>query len=130
MEFYLKKAGVRADLAYGTLDISGNEDYGYRPYELMVASVTGCIASVFGKLLDKKLIKIDDLKITANVERSPQDLNKITAIDLQFVVKGYRLKLDQLEECLETARENCSVIRTIENSVKITERLTLINLSD
>ncbi|GAB2534552.1 OsmC family protein [Gracilibacillus alcaliphilus] len=129
MEFYLKKAGVRADLAYGTLDISGNEDYGYRPYELMVASVTGCIASVFGKLLDKKLIKIDDLKITANVERSPQDLNKITAIDLQFVVKGYRLKLDQLEECLETARENCSVIRTIEDSVKITERLTLINLS-
>ncbi|WP_066185858.1 MULTISPECIES: OsmC family protein [Gracilibacillus] len=129
MEFYLKQGGVRTNLAYGELDIAGNEDNGYRPFELMVASVTGCSASVFCKVLKKKRIDIDDLKITADVERSPQHANKITAIELQFVVKGSQLKKDQLEKALEVARKNCSMIRTIEESVNITEKLEVINLS-
>ncbi|GAE95330.1 OsmC/Ohr family protein [Gracilibacillus boraciitolerans JCM 21714] len=129
MEFYLSEGGVRTKLPYGELDISGNEDYGFRPFQLMVASVAGCSASVFRKILDKKRITIDDLEIFADVERSSEEANKITAIHLRYAVKGVDLKRDQMEKSLELARKNCSMIRTIEDSVKITEKLEVINLS-
>ncbi|MDX8046899.1 OsmC family protein [Gracilibacillus sp. S3-1-1] len=129
MEFYLSEGGIRAVLPYGELDISGNEEFGYRPFQLMMASVAGCSGSVFRKVLDKKRIEIDDMKISAEVERDAEQANKITAIHLHVVVKGVNLDPDQLEKSLEIARKNCSMVRTIEDSVKITERLEIISLS-
>ncbi|MGP4042095.1 OsmC family protein [Gracilibacillus sp. D59] len=130
MDFYLSEGGVRTMLPFGELDISGNEDFGYRPFQLMVASVVGCSASVLRKILDKKRLPIDDIKISADVERSPDEANKITSIHLHFVVKGVQLKKDQVEKSLGVARKNCSMIRTIEDSVKITETLEIVNLSN
>ncbi|SHN28243.1 OsmC family protein [Gracilibacillus kekensis] len=130
MDFYLSEGGVRTQLPFGELDISGNEEHGYRPFQLMVSSVAGCSASVFRKILDKKKIAIDDLKISAEVERAPDEANKITDIQLHFVVKGVGLKKEQLEKSIEIARKNCSMIRTIEDSVTITETLEVINLSN
>ncbi|WP_018932550.1 OsmC family protein [Gracilibacillus lacisalsi] len=130
MDFYLSEGGVRTNLPFGELDISGNEELGYRPFQLMVASVAGCSASVFRKVLDKKRITIDDLMISAETERSSDEANKITSIHLRFVVKGVGLKKDQIEKSLEIARKNCSMIRTIEDSVKITETLEIVNLSN
>ncbi|MGN8646866.1 OsmC family protein [Gracilibacillus sp. HCP3S3_G5_1] len=129
MDFYLSEGGVRTVLPFGELDISGNEELGYRPFQLMVASVAGCSATVFRKVLDKKRIAIDDLKISAEVERSPDEANKLTAIHLHFVVKGISLKRDQIEKSMDLARKNCSMIRTIEDSVKISETLEIVNLS-
>ena len=129
MEFHLIENGVRTNLAFGELNISGNEDDGYRPFELMVASVVGCSASVFRKILDKKRITIEDLKILAEVKRASEEANKITDIHLVFAVKGEQLSKEQLEKSLAVARKNCSMIRTIEDAVNITEKLELISLS-
>ncbi|UOQ84560.1 OsmC family protein [Gracilibacillus salinarum] len=129
MEFYLTEGGVRTQLPFGELEISGNEELGFRPFQLMIASVAGCSASVFRKVLQKKRIEIDDLQITADVERSSEEANKITAIQLHFVVKGRNLKHDLLEKSLQVARKNCSMVRTIEDSVDIKETLEVVNLS-
>lgn len=88
MEFFLKEEGVRTSLGYGELDISGNEDHGYRPYQLMVASIAGCSASVFRKILTKQRVDVADLKITAEVVRNPEEANRIDKIHLHYVVKG------------------------------------------
>ncbi|KAB8129364.1 OsmC family protein [Gracilibacillus oryzae] len=130
MDFYLKEGGLRTKLPYGELDISGNEECGYRPYQLMVASIAGCSGSVFRKVLEKQRINIDDLHISAEVTRNPDEANRLESIDLHFVVKGAHLNREKLEKTLEVARKNCSMIRTIENSVKITESLEIIKLSN
>ncbi|ENH97999.1 hypothetical protein J416_02564 [Gracilibacillus halophilus YIM-C55.5] len=130
MDFYLKEGGMRVNFPYDELDISGNEDYGFRPFQLMVASVAGCSASVFRKILDKKRIDIDDLKISADVERNADEANKIEAIHLHFSVKGAHLDREKLEKSMAIAKKNCSMIRSIEDSVKITETLEIINLSE
>ncbi|MFC4401518.1 OsmC family protein [Gracilibacillus xinjiangensis] len=130
MDFYLKDGGIRTHFPYGELDISGNENYGYRPFQLMVASVAGCSGSVFRKILEKKRIKIDDFKISAEVKRKPDEANRIESIDLHYVVKGVHLDREKLEKSLEIARNNCSMIRTIEKSVKINESLEVIQLSN
>ncbi|UOQ48864.1 OsmC family protein [Gracilibacillus caseinilyticus] len=129
MEFYLTEGGVRTQLPFGELDVSGNEELGFRPFQLMIASIAGCSASVFRKVLQKKRIEIEDLHITADVERSSEEANKITSIHLHFVVKGRNLKHDLLDKSLQISRKNCSMVRTIEDSVDVKETLEVVNLS-
>ncbi|MFD2760154.1 OsmC family protein [Lentibacillus juripiscarius] len=129
MDFHLKEEGMRIDLEYGQLDISGDETYGFRPFQLMVASIAGCSASVFRKILKKQRTEIADLTIQTKVERNPDEANRIERIDLHYVIKGYNLDDDKLYKNLALARKNCSMVRSVEDSITIEETLETIELS-
>ena len=129
MKFYLKGNSTQVDFDYGELSISGNEDYGYRPFQLMVASIVGCSGSVFSKILNKQRTEIDDLTITADVERNPKEANRIEHISLHYCIKGYNLNVDKLNRNLKLSRQNCSMIRSVESSIKIDESLEVIELN-
>ncbi|TMN22836.1 OsmC family protein [Lentibacillus cibarius] len=129
MDFHLKEEGMRIDLGYGQLDISGDEAYGFRPFQLMVASIAGCSASVFRKILKKQRISIEDLIIKADVERNPDEADRIEQIDLHFIIKGYQLDDEKLYKNLALARKNCSMARSVEDSITINETLETIELS-
>ncbi|MRH44624.1 OsmC family peroxiredoxin [Aquibacillus halophilus] len=129
MEFYSKEFGVRTNLPYGELDISGDEEYGFRPFQLMVASVAGCSASVFQKILKKQQIEVEDFLVTAEVERNPEEANRIETIRLHYIIKGYNLDDEKLYKNLDVSRRNCSMVRSIEGSIKIEESLESIELS-
>ncbi|WP_079708799.1 OsmC family protein [Paraliobacillus ryukyuensis] len=129
MEFKLKEKGVRVDLPYGVLDVSGDDDFGYRPYQLMVASIAGCSASVFMKILDKQRITFEDLVLQTEVKRNPDEANRIEKIKLHYVIKGKNLSDEKLYKNLAVARKNCSMIRSVEDSITIEESLETIPLS-
>ncbi|PAV28106.1 osmotically inducible protein C [Virgibacillus profundi] len=129
MEFYLKENGMRIDLDYGELSISGNEDHGYRPFQLMVASIAGCSGSVFRKILEKQRTEVEDIIINADVERNPEEANRIERISLKYTIKGYHLDPEKLYKNLEISRRNCSMIRSVEGSIKIEESMETIELS-
>ncbi|MFD1360738.1 OsmC family protein [Lentibacillus salinarum] len=129
MHFYGKEEGIRIDLDYGQLDISGDEAFGFRPFQLMIASIAGCSASVFRKILKKQRIDIEDLQVTADVERNSDVANRIEKISLHFIIKGYHLDDDKLYKNLEVARKNCSMVRSVEDSITIEESLETIELS-
>ncbi|GAB4074421.1 OsmC family protein [Barrientosiimonas marina] len=129
MQFNMKEEGMRINLDYGQLDISGDETYGFRPFQLMVASIAGCSASVFRKILSKQRIAFEDLQVTADVERNPDVADRIEKISLHFVVKGQHLNVDKLRKNLDLARKNCSMARSVEDSITIEESLETIDLS-
>lgn len=129
MKFYMKEKGIRAELGYGELDVSGNELHGFRPFQLMVASIAGCSGSVFMKILDKQRLEVEDLIISADVERNALNANSIERITLHYIVKGYNLNPDKLHRNLELSRQNCSMIRSVENCIDIQERLEIIQLA-
>ncbi|WP_226035366.1 OsmC family protein [Aquibacillus saliphilus] len=129
MEFHLKEFGVRTNLPYGELEISGNEEYGFRPFELMVASIAGGSASVFQKLIEKQRMEVEDFLVRVEVERNPVEANRIEKIKLHYIIKGYSLDDDKLYKNLEVSRKNCSMIRSVENSIEIEESLESIELS-
>lgn len=129
LDFHLKENGMRVDLAYGELDISGNEEDGFRPFTLMVASIVGCSSSVFRKILEKQRIEIEDLQVGAEVVRNPQEANRIEKIILNYTVKGHRLDKEKLSKNLEVSRKNCSMIRSVEDSIQIEESIETIELS-
>lgn len=123
MEFYLKENGICTSLDYGELRVSGNEEYGFRPYQLMAASIAGCSASVFRKIIEKQKIELSDWRIQAEVERNPQEANRIEKIKLRYIIKGSNLDKIKLQKNLKIARKNCSMIRSVEDSIDIEEVL-------
>lgn len=123
MEFHLKENGICTSFGYGELRISGNEEHGFRPYELMAASIAGCSASVFRKIIEKQQLDLTDWKIEAEVERNPQEANRIERITLRYIVKGHNTDKVKLQKNLKIARRNCSMIRSVEDSIDIKEVL-------
>jgi uncharacterized OsmC-like protein len=129
LDFYMKDNGMRIDLNYGQLDISGNEEHGFRPFTLMVASIVGCSGSVFRKILEKQRTNVEDIQVGAEVVRNPQEANRIEKITLNFTVKGHHLDPEKLYKNLEITRKNCSMIRSVEGSIEIEEHVKIIELS-
>lgn len=129
MEFYMKENGMRTKLGYGELAVSPDDAEGFRPFQLMVASVAGCSASVFRKILGKQRIEIADLEVTAEVTRNPDESNRIEEMKLHFAVKGEYLDQGKMERNLNLARKNCAMVRSVEDSIRITESVETIQLS-
>lgn len=130
MEFYMRENGMRTKFGYGELDISADDTEGFRPFQLMVSSIAGCSASVFRKILEKQRIDIAELQITAEVNRNPDEANRIQDITLHYTVKGERLNQEKMEKNLALARKNCSMVRSVEDSINITETIDVIQLSE
>ncbi|MBN8235983.1 OsmC family protein [Halobacillus kuroshimensis] len=129
MEFHLRENGIRTSFEYGQLDISGDEANGFRPFQLMVSSIAGCSLGVFRKILDKQRMNYEDIQVSAEVTRNPDEANRIEKIHLHFVVKGYHLNQDKLLKNLEISRNNCSMVQSVENSINVEETLECIQLS-
>lgn len=128
LKFQMKDDSMSVNLAYGDLDISGDETKGFRPFQLMMASIVGCSGSVFRKILEKQRTEFEDLIITSTVERNALQANKIEKITLHYILKGYNLDPDKINRNLELSRKNCSMIQSIQDSIEITERIELIQL--
>jgi uncharacterized OsmC-like protein len=116
-------------LDYGQLDVSGNEEFGYRPYQLMVASIVGCSSSVFLKIMKKQRTEIHDMQVEATVHRNPEEANRIEKIHMNYVIKGKQLDPDKLYKNLAISRKNCSMIRSVENSIEIEESIEIVPLT-
>ncbi|RDY71847.1 OsmC family peroxiredoxin, partial [Halobacillus trueperi] len=120
---------VRTSFEYGQMNISGDETFGFRPYQLMVASIAGCSIGVFRKILDKQRTDYEDIKVTAEVERNPDEANRIEKIYLHYVIKGYHLNQDKLLKNLDISQKNCSMVQSVQNSIEVEETLECIQLS-
>jgi len=129
MKFHVNGARISTGFGYGNLFISGNENEGFRPFELMVASIVGCSGSVFQKILEKQRTHIEELSIDVDVERNPEEVNRIERVRLNYIVKGHHLNIDRLYKNLALSRNNCSMIRSVEQSIKIEETINIIELS-
>ncbi|MFB1100640.1 OsmC family protein [Terribacillus sp. JSM ZJ617] len=129
LKLTMKQHGFRIELPHQTLDIDGNEQFGIRPYQLMVSSIAGCSASVFRKIMEKQRLEIDDMEVSAEVERDELAANRITKITLTFVIRGFHLDKGQLEKNLQLAHNNCSMVQSVKDSIEIEERLEVIHLN-
>lgn len=129
LHFYLKDEGVRTSTEFGQLNISPNEEKGFRPYQLMVSSIASCSLSVFRKILDKQKVEYEDIKVTADVTRNEKEANRIEKIHLHYVVKGQHLDEDKMYKNLKTAYNNCSMVQSVKDSIQIEETLECIELS-
>ncbi|MFD2212048.1 OsmC family protein [Virgibacillus halophilus] len=126
MQFRSNGDAMETTVGFGDLVISANDELGYRPFQLMVASIVGCSGSVFKKILKKQRIEFEELTIDADVKRNPDEADRIERIILSFTIKGENLDKEKLKKNLAIARKNCSMARSVENSIEIEETIEVV----
>jgi uncharacterized OsmC-like protein len=126
MEFKMKEGGFYSEFPYGRLDVSGNEEYGFRPYQLMVSSVAVCSGGVLRKILEKMRIEFEDIHITGEAERNKEKADRIEKISLHFRIKGKDLNESKIEKAMELTKKNCSMVQSVIGSIVVEETFEII----
>ncbi|QRG67493.1 OsmC family protein [Brevibacillus choshinensis] len=126
MQFEAKENGFVTHLSYGDLHVSGDEQYGFRPFQLMVSSIAVCSAGVLRKVLDKMRMPCTDMKVTADVVRNEEKANRIEKIHLHFIISGENLQQEKVKKAIEASRKNCPMVQSVQDSIEITESFELV----
>lgn len=117
---------IEAELGHGKIVISGNEDLGFRPVEMLVSSIASCSGSVFYAILQKQRTDFSELSIEAEVERNKSEANRVVKIVLNYTVKGKLLNEKKLTRNLAITRRHCGMLRSVEDSIDVVEQLHII----
>jgi uncharacterized OsmC-like protein len=126
MEFKMKEGGFYSEFPYGRLDVSGNEEYGFRPYQLMVSSIAVCSGGVLRKILEKMRMEFEDIHITGDAERNKEKADRIEKISLHFRIKGKDLNESKIEKAMELTKKNCSMVQSVIGSIVVEETFEII----
>jgi len=126
MKLTFTENGLKTELPYGELHISPKDEHGFRPFQLMVASVSACSLSVFRQVLQKQRVQFEELYVEAEVSRKEDEANRIEQIDLTFTIKGENLKEERLKKSLEVSSKNCSMVRSVQDSIRIVKHLEIV----
>ncbi|HLQ95602.1 MAG TPA: OsmC family protein [Pseudogracilibacillus sp.] len=112
---------------YDTLHISPDDTKGFRPFQLLVASIASCSGGVFHKIITKQRTEYDSLTIDAEVERNEAVANRVEKISLHFTITGSNLNEEKMQRNLEISRKNCSMVQSVQDSIVVEEDITVIN---
>jgi uncharacterized OsmC-like protein len=126
MEFKMKEVGFHTTTEYGELHVAGDEAYGYRPYQLMVASIAVCSGGVLRKILTKKRIHIEDMTISTSVERNKAEADRIEKIHIHYLIKGENLNHEKIHQSIILASKNCPMAQSVKDSIVIEETFELV----
>lgn len=127
MQFEAKENGFVTHLSYGDLHVSGDEEYGFRPYQLMVSSIAVCSGGVLRKVLTKMRMPCSEMKVTAEVTRNEEKANRIEKIHLHFIIHGENLQEEKVKKAIEASRKNCPMVQSVQDSIVITESFELVS---
>lgn len=126
MKFTMKEKGFESEFEFGKLQVCGDEQYGFRPYQLLVSAVAVCSGGVLRKVLEKKRIAYEDIEITVEMERNEKRANSVKSIHMHFIIKGVDMTDEAMEKALKVTRKNCSMVQSVEDSIEITESFEMV----
>ena len=113
--------GYEVELDFRNLMISSDETKGVRPYVLLVSSVAGCSGLVLRKMLNKMRVSFDDIAMSADVKRNPEEADRVEEIKLHFVITGKEIPEKKMKRAMELTHKNCSMIQSVKDSIRIVE---------
>lgn len=122
----MKEVGFYTETANGILNIAGDENHGFRPFQLLVSSIAVCSGGVMRKILEKKRISYEDIHIKADVERNPDKAERVEKVHLHFTITGIEIEEHQMEKIMGLTRKNCSMVQSVIDSIEIEETFELV----
>ena len=120
MKFTINNEIMSADLGYGELLISPNNQKGYRPIELFVSSLAGCSGTVLRDILQKKRLGVRQVDIEVSVSRIPEEANRINQLCFFATVHADKtLPPESTEKVTKLMMTNCGMIQSVISSIDI-----------
>jgi uncharacterized OsmC-like protein len=121
MDYAMTDTGYRTDYEFGTLKIAGDVRSGFRPFQLMTASIAGCSGGVLRKIMAKQRLAVQDIEIQAKVQRQDDGIKRIQKIHLHFIIRGENLNPEKVRKAVELGYNYCSMVQSVKDSIDITE---------
>ncbi|GGN54292.1 OsmC family protein [Oceanobacillus indicireducens] len=125
MKFKMNEHGFESSFEFGELKVSGQSEYGYRPFQLMISSIVGCSGGVLRNILKKMRLSYEDITIEAEVTRNEEIANRIEKIHLIYTIKAEDISQKKAEKAIELTRKNCAMLQSVAGSIQVTEELRL-----
>ena len=120
MKFTMTDNGFQTETSFGLLDISSNEEYGFRPYQLLVSSIAVCSGGVMRKVLERMRMPATDIRIEVKeVVRNPDEANKVQKIHLHFIIKGTEINEEKMPRVMDLTMKNCSMAQSVVESIEL-----------
>ena len=127
MEFKMKPdVGFFTETEFGRLDVAGDDQFGFRPYQLLVSSVAVCSGGVLRKVLEKMRMEIEDIHIQADAERVEEEANRVSKIIVHFRIAGNNLDEKKIEKAMALTRKNCSMVQSVVGSIEVEETFEIV----
>lgn len=128
MKFEMTEHGFSTETEFGTLEISSNEEKGFRPYQLMVSSIAACTGGVMRKILEKKRMPAKSITIEVKeVIRSEDDASRLEKIHYHIIVEADGLTDDKMPKLMELTHKNCSMYQSVIGSIDIEQTYEIRN---
>lgn len=125
MNYSMNENGFKGKLPFGEIEISGNEQYGFRPYQLLVSSLAVCSGGVMRKVLEKMRMPADDIQIEVKeVVRVEDEADRVSKVHIHFTLQG-KIEESKMERVMELTRKNCSMVQSVKDSIEIIETYEL-----
>lgn len=126
LKFNIYENGVDTDAAFGKLSVSGQDEFGFRPYFLMTSAVVGCGTGVLRRELSARGVEYTNIQVVAEVTRNLSEANRIEKIDMQFVIKPKgEVSAEKIADAMNAMLNTSSMIRTVRGSIEVTSNFTL-----
>ncbi|MET1014013.1 MAG: OsmC family protein [Paenisporosarcina sp.] len=127
MKYIMTEHGFETNLEFGKLTISGNETYGFRPYQLIVSSLVGCSGGVLRKVCEKMRMPIEEMEIVVKeVGRNEKEANRLEKVHIHFKLKGANLEEAKLIKAMNVTKKNCSMTRSVDQSINVHETFEIM----
>jgi putative redox protein len=127
MEFKMKPdVGFYTEVGFGRLDVAGDDQYGFRPYQLLLSSVAVCSGGVLRKVLEKMRMEIKDIHIQAEAERIKEEADRVSKIMVHFRIEGNNLDEKKIEKAMVLTRKNCSMVQSVIGSIEVEETFEIV----
>ncbi|MCC3649026.1 MULTISPECIES: OsmC family protein [Cytobacillus] len=131
MKFIINNDNTTAELGYGKLPVSPNDQAGYRPLELFVSSLAGCSGTVLWNILQKKRLGVERIEAEVSVSRIPEEANRIKKLAISAEVHADQaLSAEQAAKVAELTVKNCGMIQSVIGSIDISYEVTFTGDSD
>jgi putative redox protein len=99
----------------------GGADAGTRPLELFLIGLGGCTGMDVLSILEKKRVKLDDLKIEIDADQAPEHPKIFTKIRLKFIFYGKDIPVEAVERAIELSETKyCSASEMLRRTAELT----------
>ncbi|AYC30241.1 OsmC family protein [Paenisporosarcina cavernae] len=127
MHFVMNENGFSTELEFGKLEVSSNEEFGFRPYQLLVSSLAVCSGGVLKQICEKMRTPLHSMDIEVKeVVRNPDVANRVEKVHLHFKLSGEDLSKDKLPRIMELTKKNCSMVQSVVGSIDVIETVEII----
>ncbi len=127
MQFDMTEHGFETTTSFGKLEISGNDEYGFRPYQLLVSSLAVCSGGVMRNILDKMRMPVKHIAIEVKeVKRNPDIASRVEKIHLHFKLEGAELDDSKMARVFELTKKNCSMVQSVIDSIEVVETYEIV----